>query len=213
MKPSITETQVVNLLMVGFALFDFFTLPFNSFIITLVFAFVLYGITKSQVMLVSVLTIPQLIRFVNGVMNGKKETFIPNNAQEVVDNVKKMKEKKESFANLKEVSERVIKMKEVPQAKVEQISGLVDTDAIMPSLDSISFLEQFENRTNLNENTRINTIPENAVPAVGTIEKNTRQIAAVEPFDEQSLNTALVRSMNTMKPISSNIESVEMNRQ
>jgi len=199
--------------MVGFAIFDFFTLPFNSFIITLVFAIVLYGFTKSQVMFVSVLTIPQLIRLVNGIMSGKKESFMPNNALEVVDNLKKMKEKKESFVDLKEVSDRVVKMKEVPQAKVEQISGLVDKDAVMPSLESISFLEQFENRTNLNENVRINTIPESAVPAVGTMEKNTRPVAAVEPFDDQSLNTALVRSMNTMKPTSSNIESVEMNRQ
>jgi len=213
MKSIINEGQVVNLLMVGFTLFDFFTLPFNSFIITLVFALVLYGVTKSQVMLVSVLTIPQLIRFVNSIMNGKKESFMPTNAQEVVENVRKMKEKKESFVDLKEVSDRVIKMKEVPQAKVEQISGLVDKDAVMPSLDSISFLEQFENRTNLNENVRINTIPESAVPAVGTMENNTRPVSTVEPFDDQSLNTALVRSMNNMKPTSSNIESIEMNRQ
>jgi hypothetical protein len=56
------------------------------------------------------------------------------------------------------------------------------------------------------------TIPENAVPAVGTVERNARAMAAVEAFDAQAVNTALVRSTNTGKPVSSELESVEVNR-
>jgi hypothetical protein len=82
----------------------------------------------------------------------------------------------------------------------------------MPTVDSIGFLEQFENRTDLNENTRIMTIPENAVPSLGTVEKNARAMVAVEPFDAQAVNTALVRTTNTGKPISSQLESIEINR-
>jgi hypothetical protein len=124
-----------------------------------------------------------------------------------------MKTPTESFVNLKEVSDRVVKLKEESKvARVERLSAMVDTNEIMPSVDSIAFLEQFENRTDLNENTRIMTIPENAVPAVGTVEKNARAMAAVEAFDAQAINTALVRSTNNGKPVSSELESLEVNR-
>lgn len=213
MKLSIKEVQILNFLTVAVALYDFFTIPFNSFFITLLIGIGFYTFTKSQVLFVSVLLAPQFIRFVNAVILGKKETFMINNPQEVIDNLKKMKQPTESFVNLKEVSDRVIKLKEESKvARVENLSAMVDENKIMPSVDSIAFLEQFENRTDLNENTRIMTIPETAVPAVGTVEKNARAMAAVEAFDAQAINTALVRSTNSGKPVSSELESLEVNR-
>jgi hypothetical protein len=213
MKLPVKEVQILNFLTVAVALYDYFTIPFNSFLITLLLGIVFYCFTKSQVLFVCVLLAPQFIRLVNGVILGKKETFMTNNPQEVIDNLKKMKQPTESFVNLKEVSDRVVKLKEESKvARVERLSAMVDTNEIMPSVDSIAFLEQFENRTDLNENTRIMTIPENAVPAVGTVEKNARAMAAVEAFDAQAINTALVRSTNTNKPVSSELESIEVNR-
>lgn len=213
MKLPVKEVQILNFLTVAVALYDYFTIPFNSFLITLLLGIVFYCFTKSQVLFVCVLLAPQFIRFVNGVILGKKEMFMPTNPQEVVENLKKMKKPNESFVNLKEVSERVVNLKnESKVPPVEKLSALVDSTPIMPSVDSIAFLEQFENRTDLTENTRIMTIPENAVPAVGTVERNARAMAAVEAFDAQAVNTALVRSTNTGKPVSSELESVEVNR-
>ena len=213
MKLPVKEVQILNFLTVAVALYDYFTIPFNSFLITLLLGIVFYSFTNSQVLFVCVLLAPQFIRFVNGVILGKKETFMTTNPQEVVENLKKMKKPTESFANLKEVSDRVVNLKKESKVQpVEKLSALVDTNTVMPSVDSIAFLEQFENKTDLNENTRIMTIPENAVPAVGTVEKNARVMAAVEAFDSQAVNTALVRSTNTSKPVSSELESVEVNR-
>jgi hypothetical protein len=213
MKLPVKEVQILNFLTVAVALYDYFTIPFNSFLITLLLGIVFYCFTKSQVLFVCVLLAPQFIRFVNGVILGKKEMFMVTNPQEVVENLKKMKKPSESFVNLKEVSERVVNLKnESKVPPVEKLSALVDSTPIMPSVDSIAFLEQFENRTDLTENTRIMTIPENAVPAVGTVERNARAMAAVEAFDAQAVNTALVRSTNTGKPVSSELESVEVNR-
>jgi hypothetical protein len=156
--------------------------------------------------------VPQFLRFVNGLISGKKEKFMTASPEEVVENLKKMKAPTESFVNLKEVSDRVINLKKDSKLPpVEKVSALVD-QSIMPTVDSIGFLEQFENRTDLNENTRIMTIPENAVPSLGTVEKNARAMVAVEPFDAQAVNTALVRTTNTGKPISSQLESIEINR-
>ena len=132
--------------------------------------------------------------------------------QEVIENLKKLKNSNESFVNLQEVSDRVINLKKDSKVPpVEKLSALVDA-SIMPTVDSIAFLEQFENRTDLNENTRIMTIPENAVPSLGTVEKNARAMVAIEPFDAEAVNTALVPSTNTKKPISSELESIEVSR-
>ena len=213
MKLPVKEVQILNFLTVAVALYDYFTIPFNSFLITLLLGIVLFSFTKSQILFVCVLLAPQFIRFVNGVILGKKEKFMVTNPQEVVENLKKMKKPTESFANLKEVSDRVVNLKhESKVPPVEKLSALVDSTPIMPSIDSIAFLEQFENRTDLTENTRIMTIPESAVPAIGSVEKNARVMAAVEPYDVETVNTALVRSTNSARPVSSELESIEVNR-
>ena len=212
MKLPVKEVQILNFLSVAVTLYNFFTLSFNSFIISLIIAVAFYFFTKSQVLFVSLIIVPQFIRLVNGIIFGKKETFMTATPQEVVENLKKMKNSNESFVNLQEVSDRVINLKKDSKVPpVEKLSALVDA-SIMPTVDSIAFLEQFENRTDLNENTRIMTIPENAVPSVGTVEKNARAMVAIEPFDAEAVNTALVPSTNTKKPISSELESIEVSR-
>jgi hypothetical protein len=212
MKLPVKEVQILNFLSVALTLYNFFTLPFNSFIISLIIAIAFYLFTKSQVLFVSLIIVPQFLRLVNGLISGKKENFMTATPQEVVENLKKMKKPTEPFVNLKEVSDRVINLKKDSKVPpVEKLSALVDA-SIMPTVDSIAFLEQFENRTDLNENTRIMTIPENAVPSVGTVEKNARAMVAVEPFDAEAVNTALVPSTNTKKPISSELESIEVSR-
>ena len=212
MKLPVKEVQILNFLSVAVTLYNFFTLSFNSFIISLIIAVAFYFFTKSQVLFVSLIIVPQFIRLVNGIIFGKKETFMTATPQEVIENLKKLKNSNESFVNLQEVSDRVINLKKDSKVPpVEKLSALVDA-SIMPTVDSIAFLEQFENRTDLNENTRIMTIPENAVPSVGTVEKNARAMVAVEPFDAEAVNTALVPSTNTKKPISSELESIEVSR-
>ena len=212
MKLPVKEVQVIRFLSIALTIYNLFTLSFNSFIISLMIAIAFYFFTKSEVLFVSILIVPQFIQFVNRVILGKKEKFMTATPEEVVENLKKLKNSNESFVNLKEVSDRVINLKKDSKVPpVEKVSALVD-QSIMPTVDSIGFLEQFENRTDLNENTRIMTIPENAVPSVGTVEKNARAMAAVEPFDSQAVNTALVRTTNTGKPVSSQLESIEINR-
>ena len=209
MKLPVKEVQILNFLSVAVTLYNFFTLSFNSFIISLIIAVAFYFFTKSQVLFVSLIIVPQFIRLVNGIIFGKKETFMTATPQEVIEN---LKNSNESFVNLQEVSDRVINLKKDSKvAPVEKLSALVDA-SIMPTVDSIAFLEQFENRTDLNENTRIMTIPENAVPSLGTVEKNARAMVAIEPFDAEAVNTALVPSTNTKKPISSELESIEVSR-
>ena len=212
MKLPVKEVHVIRFLSIALTIYNLFTLSFNSFIISLMIAIAFYFFTKSEVLFVSILIVPQFIQFVNRVILGKKEKFMTATPEEVVENLKKLKNSNESFVNLKEVSDRVINLKKDSKVPpVEKVSALVD-ESIMPTVDSIGFLEQFENRTDLNENTRIMTIPENAVPSVGTVEKNARAMAAVEPFDSQAVNTALVRTTNTGKPVSSQLESIEINR-
>jgi hypothetical protein len=147
----------------------------------------------------------------NAVILGNKETFVATNPQEVVETVKNMKKNNsESFTNAKEISERVrLLQKESKVPKNEEVSGVED-DGIEGTMSAVKFLEQFENLTELNQNQRIYTVNESAVPAMPTIENKTRPTAAVEAFDESSMNTALIRSTNSNEPVSSNIESIEI---
>jgi len=179
------------------------SLPFNSFIITLIIATLAFISTKSILFTASVLVVPQLIRLMNTILLSKKETFIPSNPQEVINSVKQFKEGKptEAFNNPTEIIERVSSL-EKEEDKDDELEGTVD---------SLKFLEQFENLTEVNENQRIHTVNETTVPAMPTIMNKNRATAAVEPFDNTSLNTALVKSTNSNKPVSSNISSIEIN--
>ena len=182
--------------------YNLISLPYNSFIITLVIATIAFMSTKSLIFTASVLIVPQLIRLMNTLLLSKKETFVPKNPQEVINSVKQFKEAKptEAFNNPTEIIERVSSLKK-EEDKDDELEGTVD---------SLKFLEQFENLTELNENQRIHTVNETTVPAIPTIMNKNRPTAAVEPFDNTSLNTALIKSTNSNKPVSSNINSIEI---
>ena len=184
------------------AAYNLITLPFNSFIITLVIATIAFMATKSLLFTASVLMVPQLIRLMNTLLLSKKETFIPTNPQEVINSVKQFKEAKptEAFNNPTEIIDRVSSL-EKEEDKDDELEG---------TTDSLKFLEQFENLSGVSENQRIHTVNETAVPAIPTIMNKNRPTAAVEPFDNTSLNTALIKSTNSNKPVSSNINSIEI---
>lgn len=180
--------------------YDLVTLPFNSFIIILVIATISFITTKSLIFTASVFVVPQLIILLN-----KNESFVPKNPEEVINNVKQFKKDKptEAFTDPNEIIERV---KSIQNEKEEE-----DKDELEGTVDSLKFLEQFDNLTGVNENQRIHTVNETAIPAMPTIMNKNRPTAAVEAFDNTSLNTALIRSTNTNTPVSSNINSVEIN--
>ena len=195
--------------MVILGAYDLISLPFTTFLITLVIAGLTYAFTKEPILSLSVLFAPQLIRLMNAVILGNKETFVATDPQQVVQTVKSL-QKKESFRNPTEISERVrLLQKETKVPKNEEVSGVED-DGIEGTMSAVKFLEQFENLTGLNENQRIHTVNETAVPAMPTIENKTRSTAAVEAFDNTGVNTALIRSTNSNKPVSSNIDSIEI---
>uniref|UniRef100_A0A6C0IE20 Uncharacterized protein n=1 Tax=viral metagenome TaxID=1070528 RepID=A0A6C0IE20_9ZZZZ len=205
------SSQIINLLMVILGAYDLISLPFTTFLITLVIAGLTYAFTKEPILTLTVLFAPQLIRLLNAVVKENKETFVPTNPQEVVQNVQNMKKNKsESFRNPTEISQRITQLKnETKVPKNEEVSGVED-DGIEGTMSAVKFLEQFENLTGLNEIQRIHTVNETAVPAMPTIENKTRSTAAVEAFDNTGVNTALIRSTNSNKPVSSNIESIEI---
>jgi len=184
------------------AAYNLISLPFNSFIISLVIAAIGFMFSNSILFTASILLVPQLIRLMNTLLLSKKETFIPTNPQEVINSVKQFKEGKptEAFNNPTEIIERVNSLQE-EEDKDDELEG---------TTDSLKFLEQFENLTEVSENQRIHTVNETAVPAMPTIMNKNRPTAAVEPFDNTSLNTALVKSTNSNKPVSSNINSIEI---
>jgi hypothetical protein len=185
--------------------YDLISLPFNSFIITLVIATLAFISTKSLLFTASVFVVPQLIRLMNKILLNKNESFVPKNPEEVINTVKKFKENKstEAFNNPNEIIDRVKSLQNEPKEE--------DKDELEGTVDSLKFLEQFDNLTEVNENQRIYTVNETAIPAMPTIMNKNRPTAAVEAFDNTSLNTALIRSSNTNKPVSSNINSVEIN--
>jgi hypothetical protein len=191
--------------------YDLVSLPFNTFVITIVITGVTYAFTKEPTLALIVLFAPQLIRLMNAIILGNKETFVPTNPEQVVETVKNMKKNNsESFTNAQEISERVIGLQKTTKIpKNEEVSGVED-DGIQGTMSAVKFLEQFENLTELNQNQRIYTVNETTIPAMPTIENKSRPTAAVEGFDESSLNTALIRSTNSNKPVSSNIESIEI---
>jgi hypothetical protein len=191
--------------------YDLISLPFISFVITIVIAGVSYAFTKMPLLSLTILFVPQLIRLMNAILLPKKETFVATDPLQVVETVKNMKKNNtETFTNPQEISERVVRLqKETKVPKNEEVSGVED-DGIEGTMSAVKFLEQFENLTELNKNHRIHTVNESFVPAMPTIENKVRSTAAVEGFDEASMNTALIRSANSTKQAASNIESIEI---
>jgi hypothetical protein len=196
------SSQIEILFVVLIAGYDLISLPFNSFIITLIIAILSYVYTKSNLFVASVFVVPQIIRLMNSLIP-KNESFVPKNAEEVINTVKKFKENSniESFVpkNAEEVINTVKKFKENSNTESFIPDNEEEDDELEGTVESLKFLEQFDNLTDINENQRINTVNETAIPAMPTIINKNRPTAAIEPYDNRSINTALLRSTNTNK--------------
>jgi hypothetical protein len=226
MAYSLKENQIVLAVAVVLALYDFFTLPFNSFLVSCIFAATLYYITKSVFIIAFVFFIPQLIHISNKVIGNSEG--MTNSPKEVSERIRSMTSKysrgenlnpetptKEYFTNATEVSQRVSELKKHAVPKTETVSGVVDismpsgTYPIEGNPSYPGFMREGFMGTNVNTMNRIETVPEEEVPPVGTIDKNPRANNVVEPFDDESVNTALIRNSSTnLAP--SNMKSVNM---
>ena len=227
MAYSLKENQIVLSIAVALALYDFFSLPFASFLVSCVFAATLFFITKSIFIVAFIFFIPQIIRISNVLLGHKeKMTDLPTN---VANRIKSMKAKydsgenlnpetptKENFTNAQEVSQRNIDIRNKNNlAKVNEVSGVVDvtmpsgTYPIEGNPSYPNFMSEGFMGTNINTNNRIETIPEEEISAVGTMENNPRANNVVESYDDESVNAALARNSNT-KFASSNMKSVDM---
>lgn len=228
MKLSLKDNQVVLLLATVLALYDFFTVPFYSFIVTCIFAAVIYYLTNSTFLVAFVYFIPQIIRISN-ILLGKTESFT-NPQEEISTRLKRMSSKYNStlgpnlnpetptveyFNDAKEVAKRNEDLRNknaLPEVK--EVSGIID--ATLPSgtypIEGTPSYPNFMKESFIGApsttNARIQTVPEEEVPAVGTFKNSLKPTAAVEGFDDESVNTALQRNANSSALRSSNIKSV-----
>jgi hypothetical protein len=227
MTYSLKENQIVLAVAVVLGLYDFFTLPFNSFLVSCIFAGSLYYITKSTFIVAFVFFIPQLIHISNRILyNNEGMTNSPN---EITDRIKSMNNKfsrgenlnpetptKEYFTDAKEISERVSGLRaRNSSSKVDEVSGLVDismpsgTYPIEGNPSYPGFMREEFMGTNINTNNRIETVSEEEIKPVGTIESNLRPNNVIESYDDESLKTALARNSSAnLGP--SNMKSVDM---
>ena len=229
MRYSLKENQIILAVAAVMGLYDFFSIPFNSFLLASIFALVLYYLTKSPFIVAFVYFIPQLIHISNIVLG--REGMVGSQS-EVTDRIKSMTNKysrgenlnpetptKEYFTDAKEVSQRVADLSNKNALpKVKEVSGLVDID--MPSgtypiegnPSYPGFMREGFMGTNVNNSTRIETMPEEEIPAMGTVETPMRASNVIEPFDDLSINTALARGNNSssMNLSPANMKSVDM---
>ena len=210
MKFNSKEEQILFMVAAILGLHDFFTLPFNSFVITLIFAVVLFYISESLFMLTLVLLVPQVIHTFNKMMGIKEKFTNTNEISERIINMKKVSP--ESFTDLNEISQRVETMKKVDQPKVE-VSGVVDESlpsGTYPMEGTLSYPKFNEETmgTSVDMNTNIHTIAEASLPAVGTIDSLPKQNPYVPKFDEIGLSTALSQSSGNSTMNASNIKAL-----
>ena len=228
MKLALKDNQVVLLLATVLALYDFFTVPFYSFLVTCVFAIAIYYLTRSTFLVAFVYFIPQIIRLSN-ILIGNKDAFT-NPQEEITDRLKRMSSKYNSslgpnlnpetptveyFNDAKEVAKRnedLRKNNALPPVK--EVSGIVDAtmgsgNYPIEGLPSYpNFMKESFVGAPSTTNARIQTVPEEDIPAVGTVKNAPKPTAAVEGFDDESINTALQRNANSSALRSSNIKSV-----
>ena len=235
MKFSTQETKILFILSAIIGLYDFFNIPFTSFLITSVFAGLLYGFTKSPYFIAFVYLVPQFIKLINFLL-GKKEKFqdanaisnriktnfkLNNNTQYNTGvNLNPETPTKEYFQNANSVSQRVEKiMKDNSIKKPNQVSGLVDISEPssvypiqgMPSYPN--FMEETAkiSGSDLTTNTRITTVPESSVPMIGTVENKMMDRPYISTYDDISVSTALKRTTNDNPLLyASNLKSVDM---
>lgn len=235
MKFSTQETKILFILSAIIGLYDFFNIPFTSFLITSVFAGLLYGFTKSPYFIAFAYLVPQFIKLINFLL-GKKEGFQDanaisnriktdfklNNNTQYNTGVNRNPETptKEYFQNANSVSQRVEKiMNDNSIKKPNQVSGLVDISEPsnvypiqgMPSYPN--FMEETAkiSGSDLTTNTRITTVPESSVPMIGTVENKMMDRPYISTYDDISVSTALKRTTNDNPLLyASNLKSVDM---
>lgn len=214
MKFTSKEENILVIIGSTIALYDFFTIPFNSFLITTAFAALLFYLTRSPFMVTFVYVVPQFINLLNTVMGKKKENF--TNTNEISNRIQKMKSgyKQEAFTNINEISNRVEQIKKthvLPQVK--EVPG-IDNEPILGNASVPSFMEQFENLgVNVGTNTRIFTPNESSVPASGTQNNFPRNNIHVPVVDDVSINTALAKTTTNNSTNPSNLKSLEIDGQ
>ena len=210
MKFNSKEEQILFMVAAILGLHDFFTLPFNSFVITLIFAVVLFYISESLFMLALVLLVPQVIHTFNKIMGIEEKMTNPNEISQRIETMKKASP--ESFTDLNEISQRVESMKKVDQPKAE-VSGVVDESlpsGAYPLEVTLSYPKINEETigTSVDTHTNTDTVPEYSVPVVGTINSLPKQNPYVPKFDEIGLSTALAQSSGNTTLNASNIKAV-----
>ena len=210
MKFTRKEDNILVIIASTVALYDFFTIPFNSFLITVAFAGILFYLTRSHFLLALVFIVPQFINLLNSVMGNKKEKY--TDITEISKRIQQIK--REKFTNLNEISSRVVSLKKnynVP--KVENVSGVVNND-VEPVVGNPSlpdFMREFEELgTDVQTNSRIHTPSEYSIPASGTRNNFPRSNIHVPVIDDVSIDTALSNTTATGSTESSNLKSVEI---
>jgi hypothetical protein len=211
MKFTRKEDNILLIITATVALYDFFTIPFNSFLITLAFAGILFYLTHSYYILAVIFIVPQFITLLNSVMGKKKEKF--NNITDINKRIQEMRQK-EKFTNLSEISNRVTSLKkEYNEPKVENVSGIVnnDVESIAGNTSLPHFMREFEDLgTNVQVNSRIHTPSEFSIPASGTRNNFPRSNIHVSVIDDVSIDTALSNTTANGSTESSNLKSVEI---
>jgi hypothetical protein len=210
MKFTRKEDNILVIIASTVALYDFFTIPFNSFLITVAFAGILFYLTRSHFLLALVFIVPQFINLLNSVMGNKKEKY--TDITEISKRIQQIK--REKFTNLNEISSRVVSLKKnynVP--KVENVSGVVNND-VEPVVGNPSlpdFMREFEELgTDVQTNSRIHTPSEYSIPASGTRNNFPRSNIHVPVIDDVSIDTALSTTTANGSTESSNLKSVEI---
>ena len=214
MKFTSKEENILVVIGSTIALYDFFTIPFNTFLITTTFAGLLFYLTRSPFIVTLVYIFPQFINVLNTLMGkNKKEKFMNANPNEISARIQKMKSayKQEPFTNLTEVSNRVQAIKkEHVLPRVKEVSGVVD-EPVLGNASIPNFMAEFENLgMNVETNTRIYTPTESSVPASGTQNNFPRNNVHVPVIDDISINTALAKTTTNNSTNSSNLKSVEI---
>jgi len=214
MKFSSKEQHLLLIISVVIGLYDFFSIPFTSFIVTCIFAGILYYLTSSMYFVALCALVPQFIRLLNFVMN-KKESFVATDPQQVMNAVRKQLENqgnKELFTNAAEVSQRVQELRNNKVKPVESTAGLVDISVpsseipIEGNPSTPSFMEQFQNGTSVDTNTRIYTGGQDTI--ISNERPQPRNSVLVEKFDMDGLGNALLPTTNGRPQ---NLRGMEMN--
>lgn len=206
MKYRLDEDKFVLIITTLIGVYDFMYLPFKTFLTTLVFASILYFITKDLFFVALVLLTPNFIVMINKLL-GKKENF--SNAKEISDRIQSIK-RKETFTNPLEVAKRIEETKKQHQVpKVENVE-LSDQEHIVSGLDQAPAFMGEDLGVPVSVNGRIQTRTEDSVPKVGTVEKTPLENPYVRNFDDESIGVALSRTTNNNAVNASDVNGVEI---